>query len=800
MVEGRRAETIDVAVVLIFLATALGVPADGPEKSAGADEVDSHLESTRRILADASRPVEERASLALEEAAALDREAQIRPDLEGRRARSSQAVRLLDEFNAAHPGHGLCIPLALQAGVYVWADGRREMDGWRLHPADDSRKGRAAERLDESIRRLQRLEPELSGVDPIVAQNARFRLAQALADRAGLASDASPEGRDWLKKALAAIDPIPTESAVEGFARLLHAEILARLGELNRAEDEINAASRLKQPPPIPASTEVRVRILAGQGRYLDALKAIDSAGLDDVARDAMALEVRLEQRRGPISGPARTEAEVDAFGRARSLRGSERPEARRALNDLGRSLDQPPPHAEPEAWDTLADAALGLGDASRASRLVASAADRARTLGQPEEAARLRYRAGAILFQAGDYAGADPLLGRVWDDPKAGPSRPKAGMLRALARGRALADGQPGATRAAYLDALRDVVRSYPDEPATVEARWLLASAEAEDGHPPEAVGLWRSIPGGHPRWLLARLAIAAQYQRELDDLRIGDETTSARAKFREAAAFLRESTRLASGPAEVIELDLASARLDLTPGVGRPELARSLCDRIAHEAGSAAQHARARIFRLVALAMTQRITEAEKEIRGELTQAPPEALLAAARLLDHAADAVDSDAGRLRFGRLIRIITDGLARRADLPSALAAELRLRAVRAAIFTGDLEAARRLFRGDPPLDPGDYDLDGLRDLSDAFLRLDAPGMAVEVERLRARRLKPGSAAWLESRYVLALALYRDRKADDARDIIDATAILHPDLGGGSLRPRFERLRQRIDQE
>ncbi len=603
-----------------------------------------------------------------------------------------------------------------------------------------------------------------------------------------------------MKKALAALDPMPTESAVEGFARLLHAEVLARLGDLNRAEDELDATAKLKLPPPAPAMVEVRVRVLCGQRRYNEAIKAIDAAGIDEVARAAMALEVRLEQRRGAISGPARTEADVDAFARARSLRGSERPEARQAMNDLARSLDQPPPHADPEAWDVLGDAALGLGDAPRASRLVASAADRALTLGHPEEAARFRYRAGAILFQAGDYAGADPLLGRAWDEPKAGATRPKAGMLRALARGRALADRQAGATRSDYLAALRDVVRSYPDDPTTVEARWLLGAAESEDGRVSEAIGLWRSIPAGHPRWLGARLAIAAENQRELDELRIGDDSTATRARFREAATFLRESTRQAPGPAEVIELDLAAARLDLTPGIGRPELARSLCDRVAHEAGSAAQHARARVLRSVALANTQRIAEAEKEIRAELAQAPPDALLDAARLLDHAADAVNSDANRLRLGRLIRIITDGLARRGDFPPTLASELRLRTVRAAVFAGDLDAARLAFRGDPPLDPADYDLDGLRDLSDAFMRLDAPGLAVEVERLRARRLKPGSAAWLESRYILALALYRDRKPDDARAIIDGAAILHPDLGGGSLKPRFERLRQRIDQE
>ncbi len=775
----------------IFAAILL-VVGDGP----ASQEAEARRESVRKALADESRPLDDRASMALEEASALDREAQSSPTAESRRDRAAEAIKLLDEFNAAHPRHPLETPLALQAAVLAWADGRRDLEAWRLAPTDPAKKDRATGRLDEAIGRLERLEPALSGADPLVAQNARFRLAQALADRAGLDAD----GRDRLKKSLAAIDPLPTESAVEVHARLLRAEVLARLGDLERAEGELDAAARLTPPPPAPAMAEIRTRILLGQRRYIDAIKAIDAAGLDPVERDALALGVRLAQRTDSISGSARTDAEVDAFRRAQSLRGSNRAEARRALNDLARALDSPPPHADPEAWDLLGEAALGLGDAPRAGRLVAEGAERARTLGHPEESARLLLRAGAILFEAGDYTGADALLGRAWDVPGAGPARPKAGLLRALARGRALAERQPGATRAGFVAGLRDMVREYPDDPNTAEARWLLAGSEREDGHLAEALALWRAIPSGHPRWLAARLAIADENQRELDELRFGEDTAALRARFRDAATFLRESGRQASDPAAVTELDLAAARLDLTPGVGRAELARSLCDRIAHQAGSPDQHARARVLRIVALAMTQRVAEAEKEIRAEVAGAPAADLLDAARLLDRAADAVDSDVGRMRLGRIARGLTDGLARAGKVPDELAASFKLRAVRAAIFAGDPEAARRLLRSDPALDPAAFDADDLRDLADAFLRLDAPGMAVEVERLRGRRLEPGSPAWLESRYLLALALYRDGKLDDARALIDAAAILHPDLGGTRLKPRFERLRQRIDQE
>ena len=85
----------------------------------------------------------------------------------------------------------------------------------------------------------------------------------------------------------------------------------------------------------------------------------------------------------------------------------------------------------------------------------------------------------------------------------------------------------------------------------------------------------------------------------------------------------------------------------------------------------------------------------------------------------------------------------------------------------------------------------------LRDLADIYTRLDAYELAVDVHRLRTRRTAPGSLAWLDARYGLALALYRSGKADEARRIIDATAILHPELGGGDLSEKFKRLRQRL---
>jgi len=58
-------------------------------------------------------------------------------------------------------------------------------------------------------------------------------------------------------------------------------------------------------------------------------------------------------------------------------------------------------------------------------------------------------------------------------------------------------------------------------------------------------------------------------------------------------------------------------------------------------------------------------------------------------------------------------------------------------------------------------------------------------------------LQTGSASWFEARYGLALAYFHAGHLKEAAQLIDATAILHPDLGGGTVQKKFIKLRQRL---
>ena len=116
---------------------------------------------------------------------------------------------------------------------------------------------------------------------------------------------------------------------------------------------------------------------------------------------------------------------------------------------------------------------------------------------------------------------------------------------------------------------------------------------------------------------------------------------------------------------------------------------------------------------------------------------------------------------------------------------------------RALLLSGDEARARAsadAWKDSPP--SSDDRL--LGDLADTYARLELHDLAADIQRVRSHRAATGSPAWFAARYGLALAYYRSGKSKEARQLIDATAVLHPELGGGELHDKFVRLRQRVD--
>ena len=253
-------------------------------------------------------------------------------------------------------------------------------------------------------------------------------------------------------------------------------------------------------------------------------------------------------------------------------------------------------------------------------------------------------------------YPEADAILTPLTEDADAGDSRPKAGLLRALARGRALAKNAPGASQSRYVEALKYQLKTFPADPSTNEARWLLGRLRLVSGERAEAETLWRAIPPGSPRWTESRLELALLHQSDLDVQSLNNDREAMRTKLESARTFLTRSIDEAKENHAIHQLQLALARLELTPGRGRVDQAVRLLEQVQRSSTNASTRDVARRLLIVALAQSNRFIEAEQAAKAEIKASEPVSLLEAIRLLDRSAAETDSDLRMRRIGQVNR------------------------------------------------------------------------------------------------------------------------------------------------
>jgi hypothetical protein len=776
-------------------------PASFPaQEPSAADELAQHLANIKRQVEDTSLPIGQREVLALGMAGTLDRAAQAATEAEQRQAYWSQAVEILDSFNAQNPGHPRTREFQLQAAVYRWATGQSWGDLGDLSPGDERASAQAKVALDDAISRLHSI-PSGDARD-VIADNVRFRLARALVDRTEIDPGDAAGRQTREMEALELLKQPMTEPGLRGFAGLLKADLLRRAGRPDEAKGEADAAAKSEPAPPEREILEVLVPVLTAQKKYAEALAAIQASHLEEPAKEIAAVRVRVDELSSLPQGPQRLAAERELFRLVKASLARKGNESRLALLSLAQSRLEPDPGHEPEVWDILAGAYDLSGDPEKASALEQRAAERAEALGRPEAAAGFRLRGGGFLFRGGRYAEADAILTRVCEDPRAGAARIRASMLRGLARGRGLAAGLPGVTPASYAQALEAQIRDFPRDPATDEARWLLGTLVRASGDRARADALWSEIAPGAPRWLDSRLALADSRRSALESALPTGERHVLAAAYLKAQNALAQNLKEARIENDEIELSLAEARLALTPIVGKPQLAATVTERLGRMSLSPQERYRDRLYAMIAQAQLGRYVEAEREAQTHPSWMDPSsrhALLDAVRVLDRSAGASDMDLPQRRYGMVMRLLIQPLMQDPDDEKWTAeerAELKLRLARALLFLGDERGAQAALRGwtGPPPSAGD---EFLRDLADTYNRLEAYELAVDVQRLRARNLPSGSPLWFDARYGLALAYFHAGQQKEAAHLIDATSILHPELGGGTLQKRFIRLRQRL---
>ena len=208
-----------------------------------------------------------------------------------------------------------------------------------------------------------------------------------------------------------------------------------------------------------------------------------------------------------------------------------------------------------------------------------------------------------------------------------------------------------------------------------------------------------------------------------------------------------------------------------------------------------------KARLSWLAALVEAGRYVEAEREAQSHSSwQAPTEtnALFDVVRLLDQCSASSDTDLRQRRFGLVNKLIVEPLVGDEErLTPQQRGELAMRLTRALLSIGadrDARLSLGTWRDLPQSTTSDR---LLRDLGDTYNRLEVYSLDIDVQRLRLKNNPSGSPRWFDARYALALAYFHSDKLKEAAQLIDSTAILHPELGGGMLHDKFIRLRQRL---
>ncbi|MDG3002927.1 hypothetical protein [Paludisphaera mucosa] len=792
----RRRLPILCGLLFVLLGASVSARAQTPETD---DETANHLAAMKQRLDDPTIDLDVREDLALETAGTLDRAARAESKLDSKLARWNAAVDLLDDFGRKNPEQARRRDASLQAAVYRWAEARAWHDQRDLFPAQVRSSSEEASALDDAIARLRLI---VGGEPGALTDNVRFRLAWALTDRADLEDAGSPTTPLRRQEALELLKQPPSEPSLAGFHALLKAELLREEGQLDEAAGQIAVAAKAASPPPDSEILDVLIPILVARKGFAEARKTIDAMRIPDPLKALHRVRIDLAEWKAAEPGPAgsgrRRELEADALKQVQSLRAARAPETRVALAELARQGAVFEPDAAPAFWDAVAEGYEVLGDAASAAAMSEKAAARAERDGRHVESAASRLRAGGFLFQAGKYAEAASLLEKVVADRDAGASRPRASLLQSLARGRASA---AGGSMDLYEKALQRHLQEFPDDPTAVEARWMLGGLEQSRGRREQALALWKAVPIESPRWGQARTAAAEAFRHALEDRVAAEERDGLEGEYVQAKAFLDESLQLARGRSESDRADLllCQARLNLVPIVGKPALTRDAAEECLGMNVTPAQRYQARLARMVAFAALGRYVEAEREAQQHPTWAEPEgraAFLDAVRQIDLAAAAADTDLLQRRLGLVARLLIGPLLQDASLPDELRNELTFRMARALLFQGDARTAQATLQNWSP-STGKADDRFLKDLADAYFRLEANELAIDVERLRIKKLKSGSHAWFDARYGLALAYYRLGRKQDTLQLIEGTAILHPELGGGRVKEKFIRLRQRL---
>lgn len=747
-----------------------------------------------------------------------------------------QAVQVIDNFLKDEPSPPRRGWLKMQRAVVFVVEGEFRRWEAELYPYKEAVRRKAEKALARAEQSLRQLEAEyLSGRGKVAAginpgeraqllRHTRYQLALTKIQQAELFAKDSAARKAAVDAAVDILRPL-TLGAKDHIVTLNSRLLLAMAGRLQG--DPKTAGDRLKvllnQKPPLSLKFRILAEVVrnnldAGQMKRADAilnnygkhgylpgelafLKVKTSIALWDSARksgDTAKAEKFLKQAEADVKN---VEQFLGGYWAWRC----------RALFDFLK---------EAKTYGPELAAAIQRAESSYHSRQIATAIREYRAAGelalkqkQAEAAARMLYTTASLELEAGQFDDAAETFKRVPPaDPK-GELAAKADVMAAYCLGRHYDALRSKDRRLAYTHALEQHRKRYAESPTRHEAAWMLAGLQDYRNQTSEALKLYLSIPANHPRGSQAQAEAGRCFEEIIDRIRELKrpkelKTWEAHAAFH-LRGFIEDFPKSPSAWSRLqATVALRTARIELNRSPPRYRAAEPLLGRILESAKArrrtanlsqsdrewwAAAVRSARQLQILALAGNGQFDVAE-DFLASLSNAGPAEVLA---VLDGLMKLGKSTNERLRrdLGNLqLRTALELDKRRGKLGPAEQKWLDRCLAQAYSATGRVgnavEKYEKLLEKSPR---------SRRHLKSAATLLGKSTQRDVLLKSQSywRRLEaleqPGSEAWFEARYQAAAVRYRLSDVAGCLKTLRKTRLIYPNLGGGAMKQRFEKL-------
>lgn len=649
--------------------------------------------------------------------------------------------------------------------------------------------------------------------------NLNYQLARAWRNLGHGHPPKSIDRTDALQQALARLKLLaqrPVDEPLGWTSRLDQIQCIRLLEDFRQARTLLDQLTQLTPPPAIALEAQAERLHLALDAKQVDEALALAGQGrtiegrvspeLDYAILEALLAGWKAASDRRDAANGERLQRQASQM--VARIRGDHGPYWGRRADTLEASIVAGGAAVSGD-FETLVRAAENFYRNSQFAEAVKaydSARQQAAAAKQRDRAFDLGYTAAAIQYQQKQLADAEARFLELARDQQA----PKARQAHLAAIGAALETAMAGRDPSArpdltaYAKMLAEHLQRWPEGTSAGEAHWRLGEYFERDQKLVEAINHYSRIPADHARFATGLAALERTFDARLAGLRGEGNAAQAAKEGREAAEWFERLIVGARGAwpekwsVNEQSAALAAARLWMSPGVEQFDRAGKL---LTAALAGAEQPPQAWLDASRALAVVALAGGGQREAAGrmleQMANSDPAGLLATVAALTRIAESRAGDHPQVKAElAALQAKAVGLAEpaRAKLTPAARKTLDLAAARALVVAGKAGEAQARYAALAKAYPDDGEVQ--EEYAQALVASNDPAhIQAGLTQARAveKRTKAGTPRWFRVRYYQALALKKQGKQAEAKELILITRTLHPDLGGEALAKEFERI-------